>query len=497
MKNEAADESNPSALFFLSTSLISPIYIHFYGIGSAHISAKSSNAEHANNNATMVTSSPPLQIRADPSLIECGGTRNKSRSCSWNATGYVSFAILSAMQLALLVANSVVTRSVACSVRCGRWYRNCPTHILTNIGIFLAVFYLHQYSQYLASGSSDKFARLFTVDHVSAANVTNASSAAGGPVAAGTGRELQALTGHTAGVERVRFHPSEANILCSASSDRSVRLWDIRSASTSRSGGKIDVGAGVVSVEWHPGQPGSVRYLAVTDKNDTVKVYDARKLSKPLSAGFDLTKDDSSVYETHFSPSGMHLVSGVKLAENAMGALRVWKWDDSVATNGKGGKVVIGNDNSDVFVGHSGPMYAQNFSPDGTRLASGGGDALVSLWDVSSMTCQATVARRTKFIRSVSFTHDSRFVAIASEDDGVDIADSVSGAKVGLLKLMTEEKSRIRDRMGTGGVGGGADEVAFHPKAYVLACARGFDPPGVQNGPVQTPQITVARLALG
>ena len=356
----------------------------------------------------------------------------------------------------------------------------------------------NMHSQYLASGSSDKFARLFTVDHVSAANVTNASSAAGGPVAAGTGRELQALTGHTAGVERVRFHPSEANVLCSASSDRSVRLWDIRSAGTSRSGGRIDVGAGVVSVEWHPGQPGSVRYLALTDKTDTVRVYDARKLSKPLSAGFDLTKDDSSVFETHFSPSGKHLVAGTKLSENGMGAVRVWNWDESSdAPKGKGGKVVIGNENSDVFVGHSGPTYSLVFSPDGTRLASGGGDALVSLWDVSSMTCQATVARRAKFIRSVSFSHDSRLVATASEDDGVDIADGCTGSKVGLLKLMTEEKARIRDRMGNTGVGGGADEIAFHPKAYVLACARGFDPPGVQNGPVQTPQITVARLALG
>ena len=36
---------------------------------------------------TMSSATPSLQIRADPALIECGGTRNNSGTCSWNATG--------------------------------------------------------------------------------------------------------------------------------------------------------------------------------------------------------------------------------------------------------------------------------------------------------------------------------------------------------------------------------------------------------------------------
>ena len=314
---------------------------------------------------------------------------------------------------------------------------------------------------------------------------------------AGTGRELQALTGHTGSIDRVRFHPTEANVLCTASSDRSARLWDIRSAGTSRSGGKIDLGAGIVSVEWNSAQGGSVRHLAVTDRDDTVRVYDGRKLSKPVSAVFAF-EDGSVVHETHFSPSGTHLVAGVKLKEpNGMGALRAWKWDDgNDAPKGKAGKVMIGNDNSDTFVGHTGPLYTLKFSPEGKTLASGGGDALVSLWDVASMTSQAVVARRTKFIRSVSFSHDSRLVATSSEEDGIDVADAVTGERLGLVRLMTDEKAKIRERMGHAGVGGGADEIAFHPKAYVLACARGFSP-GPPSGPAQTPQISVARLAVG
>merc|ERR1719162_2926426 len=50
-----------------------------------------------------------------------------------------------------------------------------------------------------------------------------------------------------------------------------------------------------------------------------------------------------------------------------------------------------------TFVGHTGPIYSISFSPDGKFLATGGNDALVGLWDVKSMTCQATISSRTKF----------------------------------------------------------------------------------------------------
>jgi WD40 repeat protein len=118
-----------------------------------------------------------------------------------------------------------------------------------------------------------------------------------------------------------------------------------------------------------------------------------------------------------------------------------------------------------VYPAHTGAIYACVFSPDGNHLATGGGDALVGLWDVDTMVCTSTITRCSTFIRSVSFSYDSQVVATSTEDDTVDIAMSDTGELVGKVSL-----SGGRNRAGGGPAG--ADEIAFHPKSYLLACAR-------------------------
>jgi WD40 repeat protein len=313
-------------------------------------------------------------------------------------------------------------------------------------------------------------------------------------------REMATLSHSTSKpIDRVRFHPTEESLLCTSSEDQSVQLWDVRdrsgssggSSALSRSFGKIKLKSKkslvAASVEWHP-QHSS--YLALTEKDNSVHIYDVRKLNAP-SAGDAIKSfkfDDVVISETHFSPSGSHLVSAARRVNDGMGIIQICPW-------GVGGEVEESGMNDEheslepknkvsTFVGHTGPIYSISFSPDGKFLATGGNDALVGLWDVKSMTCQATISSRTKFIRSVAFSHDSKVVACCSEEEGVDLAEPKSGNTIGSISLI---KGSDRERGGSSRFGGsslGSDEIVFHPKVHVLACARGQ---GV-------PQISIARL---
>ena len=92
------------------------------------------------------------------------------------------------------------------------------------------------------------------------------------------------------------------------------------------------------------------------------------------------------------------------------------------------------------------------------------------------MVCTNTIARCGKFTRSVAFSHDSLLIASSSEEDGIDLALAETGELVGKVFL--------------GRPKGGADEIAFHPKAHLLACAR------CDTGMGSSPAVTVARLSV-
>ncbi|GAA2212144.1 hypothetical protein GCM10009850_076060 [Nonomuraea monospora] len=157
----------------------------------------------------------------------------------------------------------------------------------------------------------------------------------------------------------------------------------------------------------------------------------------------------TSPEEFGFSPDGSRLLVLGKTAQ-----LRDAATGDLIAQLGKIGYAVFSRDGSRMAAagpgvvkvweassgrllaelhGHAGQIDAMEFSPDGARLASAGGDRTVRLWDVRSGKAIATMAEQTGELRQVVFSPDGSLLASTYHDSDVRLSDGRTGEVVTFL----------------------------------------------------------------
>ncbi|KAI9782068.1 MAG: hypothetical protein M1816_002009 [Peltula sp. TS41687] len=248
-----------------------------------------------------------------------------------------------------------------------------------------------------------------------------------------TPKSSTSLTGHTGAIERVAWNPTRDNELASASSDGTVRFWDVR---TRRSTAEIKLGGEGFTLAWHPGG----RMLLAGRKDDVLVAIDS-KTTKPTP--LTLLPQSVQTNQTIFSHSGAEVI--LTTGAGTVKFMAYPEWSVLHALNA-----------------HTSACLSLDLCPRGKFLAVGGSDALVSVWDTTDWVCRYTLSEMMGPVRSVGFSFDGCYLCAGSDEGlGVEVAHVDSGETVHVLQTAHP-----------------APFVAWHPHRYWLAYSG--DPGGLK-----------------
>ena len=191
------------------------------------------------------------------------------------------------------------------------------------------------------------------------------------------------LTGHQGFWANVNAVAAQANLLASASDDKSIRLWQLPTGAAC--GELLGHTGAVKAVAFHPHHP----ILASGSQDRSIKLWDCQTEQVIQT----LVGHSGTVNALAFSLDGQILVSG-----SSDKTLKLWRNGECFAT----------------LSGHRLAVNALAFSPDGREIASASTDSTVRIWSLEGK-CFQSLTGHTQAVRAVAFSPSG---LLASGGDG-------------------------------------------------------------------------------
>jgi WD40 repeat protein len=305
----------------------------------------------------------------------------------------------------------------------------------------------------VASGGPDRMVRLWSVHdgrllatlQVHSGPVYGVALGAGGRLVASgsedgtirlwdapSGKLLATGLGNSAPVYSVALS-TDGQLLISGMQDGTLGLWDMQLRR-------------LASLEGHTGTAYGVdlsadnRLLASGSFDGTVRLWAAESPGR-WRLLTTLHGQAGQIYGVALSADGCLLASGTQ-----HGTILLWTPEPRHTPDGPPDKWRLRS----ALRGHTGPVYGVALSADGGRLASGGLDGTVRLWQVTGAQLLATLGGHAGPVNSVALKADGRLLASGGRDGTVRMWEASTGACLRILR--TDRRYERADITGLTGV---------------------------------------------
>lgn len=248
---------------------------------------------------------------------------------------------------------------------------------------------------------------------------------------------IEIRNAHQRVVESICWSPLYADELVSCSTDGKIKLWDTRTKSCLREVNTEEQGNIMQNLSVKYSADGA--FISVIQREDRVLILN--KYLVPVCVFHEPTDE---IFDVSWSNSSQ--VFAVSLGN---GNVRICRIIDSGDDNGTEVKIIH------TLRGHRTAANCISFDPRGKYLAVGSNEGIVSVWDLQDWISVKTFTKIDQSVTSISFSHDSAYLAIACDANvAIDIVHVDSGEYV-----YTHQRSNHVSR----------PVVTWHPLRYSLA----------------------------
>jgi WD40 repeat protein/serine/threonine protein kinase len=227
-----------------------------------------------------------------------------------------------------------------------------------------------------------------------------------------TGRELLSIEGHVKRIRTVAFSPDGLR-LASGSAVGTLKVWDSRTGKELLAFEAVQLN--VDTVAFSP----DGRRLASEGASNSIKIWDSTTGKELLT----LSGHTDRAYSVAFSPDGLRLASG-----SLDNSVKIWD-------------TTTGRELTTLKGGHTTMVEDVAWSPDGWRLASSGMDGTINVWDAASAPDVVTFKGHDTW-NQITFSPDGRRLAaggggpvgLSTEGYAVRVWDVATGKELSTLK---------------------------------------------------------------